>query len=127
MTRYDQFRRRIAPVAFGLAIAFIAYDTCTKQERTSATVVLDFGAAAPDVRSVEASVWMDGEPVTEFRRTALDGMQIGRAQFKATLPGDRGELRADVELRSGDRRNITRTLHVTEGGTITVQLERDLR
>lgn len=127
MTRYDLFRRRIAPIAFGLAIAFIAYDTCHKQERTSTTIVLDFGAAAPDVRSVEAEVWMDGEPVSEFRRTALDGMQIGRTQFKAALPATEGELRADVELRSGEHRNVTRTLHVTEGGTVTIQLERDLR
>lgn len=127
MTKYDLFRRRVAPIAFGLALAFIAYDTCSKQERTSATIVLDFGAAEPEVRAVEAEVWMNGEQVTEFRRAALDGMLIGKTQFKASLPATDGELRADVELQTGERRTINRTLHVTEGGTVTVQLERDLR
>ena len=127
MTRYDLFRRRIAPVAFGLAVAFIAYDTCSKQERTSATLVLDYGAAEPSVRAVEADVWMNGEQVTHFRRTALDGAMIGKTQFKASLPDTDGELRLDVELTSGDHRKVTRTIHVTEGATITIQLERDLR
>lgn len=127
MTKYDLFRRRIAPIAFALAIAFIAYDTCEKQERTSATFIIDVGAAEPEVRAIEAEVWMNGEQVTRFRRDAVDGMPIGRTLFKASLPDTDGELRLDVELRGGEHRTPTRKIHVTEGGTVTIQLERDLR
>jgi len=125
VTKYDLFRRRIAPIAFALAIAFISYDTCQKHERTSATIVLDYGAAERDVRAVEAEVWVNGEQVTQFRRSA----NIGKTQFKASLPAQHGdgELRIDVELTSGEHRIVKRAIHVTEGATVTIQLERDLR
>ena len=123
MTKYDLFRRRIAPIAFAIAIAFISYDTCQKNERTSATIVIDYGAAERDVRAVEAEIWMNGEQVTQFRRTA----NIGKTQFKASLPDTDGELRIDVELKSGEHRTAERAIHVTEGATVTIQLERDLR
>ncbi len=127
MTKYDLFRRRLAPIAFGLAVAFISYDTCSKQERTSATFVIDYGAAANTVDAIEAEVWMNGERVTHFRRDSLEGAAIGNTHFKASLPDTDGELRMDVELKDGDHRQVTRAIHVTEGGTVTVQLERDLR
>lgn len=127
MSRYDQFRRRVAPIAFGLAIAGMAYTTCQKQERTTATFVIDYGGAERDVRAIEAEVWMNGEQVTQFRREALDGAQIGPTKFKTSLPDTDGELRMDVELRSGDHRILERAIHVSEGSTVTIQLERDLR
>ncbi len=127
MSRYDLFRRRIAPVAFVLALGFIAYDTCDKQERSHATFVLDFGAAAPDVRSVQAEVWMNEAQVTQFRRGAADGAYIGPARFEASLPETHGELRIDVELRGGSHRSISRRFSFAEGATVTVPLERDLR
>ena len=123
MTKYDLFRRRIAPIAFALAIAFISYDTCEKHERTSATIVIDYGAAERDVRAIEAEIWMNGEQVSQFRRSA----NIGKTQFKASLPDTDGELRIDVELTSGEHRIVKRAIHVTEGATVTIQLERDLR
>jgi hypothetical protein len=127
VSKYDLFRRRIAPIAFALALGYITYDTCNKQQRTSATVVIDYGAAEANVHAIEADVWMNGEQVSHFRREALAGGSIGKTMFKASLPDTDGELRMDVELTSGEHRNMTRAIHVTEGATISVQLERDLR
>lgn len=127
MSTYDLFRRRIAPVAFALALGFIAYDTCDKHERTHATIVLDFGAAEPDVRAVEAEIWMNGEQVTQFRRNALEGGRIGDIRFETSLPDTEGELRVGVDLANGSHEQTTRTLHVTEGATVTFRLERDMR
>ena len=127
MTKYDLFRRRIAPIAFALALGFIAYDTCQKQQRTSATFVFDYGAAEPDVRSIEAEVWMNGEQVTQFRRVAPEGGMIGKTELRASLPDTDGELRIDVELVGGAHRDTRRVIHVAEGATVTIQLERDLR
>jgi hypothetical protein len=127
VSKYELFRRRIAPVAFVLALGFIAYDTCDKHERTHATVVLDFGAAERDVRGVEAEIWMNGEQVTQFRRTASEGATIGVARFATSLPDTTGELRVVVDLDGGVQRTIAKPLHVQEGATVTVRLERDLR
>ena len=127
MTKYDLFRRRIAPVAFALAIGFIAYDTCQKHERTSATFVIDYGAAEANVHAIEAEIWMNGEQVTRFERVASEGALIGKTQFKGSLPATDGELRIDVELKNGDHRDTKRVIHVTEGATVTIQLEPDLR
>jgi hypothetical protein len=127
VSTYDLIRRRLAPVAFGLAIAFMAYTTCNKQERTTATFVIEYGAAERNVHAVDAEVWMNGEQVTQFRRVASEGAYIGTTTFKGSLPDTDGELRMDVELVSGEHRSVTRAIHVAEGSTVTVQIERDLR
>jgi hypothetical protein len=127
VSKYDLFRRRIAPIAFALALGFIAFDTCDKHERTSATFVIDYGAAERDVHAIEAEVWMNGEQVARFRRDAQDGALIGTTRFKGSLPDTDGELRIDVELASGEHRSVKRAIHVAEGATVTIQLERDLR
>ena len=127
VSKYDLFRRRIAPVAFILALGFIAYDTCDKHQRTHATIVLDFGAAEREVRAVEAEIWMNGEQVTQFRRSAAEGAYIGPARFDASLPDTEGELRIAVDLAGGVRRHATKSLHVQEDATVTIRLERELR
>lgn len=127
MTKYDLFRRRIVPVMMMIVGALLAYETCGKNERTTATFVIEYGVYTPDVRSVEAEVWMNGERVTNLRRNALAGAQIGKTRFEASLPDTEGELRIDVDLANGDRKHVTRKLHVREGEVMTFQLEPDLR
>lgn len=125
--RWDFIRRRIIPVAMIIVFALLTYETCNKQERTQVTFVIEYGAFAKDVRTVEAEVWMNGERVTNFRREAADGAYIGKTQFEASLPDTSGELRIDATMMSGDAKHITRKLHVEEGQTVTFDLEPDLR
>lgn len=127
MTRYDFFRKRIAPVAFLVVVGLIAYDACNKQERTRATFILEYGVAEPEVRAVEAEIWMNNEQVTQFRRVALDGMRIGVTKFEASLPDVDGEIRINVDLGPKGVRDLVRRIHIEEGATVTVPLERDLR
>lgn len=127
MTRYDFFRKRIAPIAFLIVVALIFYDTWHKHERTKATFVLDYGAAAADVRAVDAEIWMNNEQVTQFHRAALEGAHIGVTRFEASLPDVDGEIRLDVDLGPKGHRQLTRKIHIDEGATVTVPLERDLR
>jgi hypothetical protein len=127
VSKYDLFRRRIAPVAFLLALGLIAFDQCGKEERTRATFVLDFGTAAKDVRAVEAAIWMNEAQVTQFRRTASEGAYIGPTRFEASLPATEDELRIDVELGSGVHKLVTRRIEFTEGATVTIPLDSDLR
>ena len=127
MSRYDLFRKRIAPIAFLLAIALLARDSCMKEERTHATFVLDPGAAVHEIRSVEADLYADGNQLTAFRRNAADGAYIGPMRFEVALPEKDCELRLDVDLGARGHRTFTRHVHADEGAMVTVPLDSDLR
>ena len=119
MSRYDLFRRRIAPIAFLVAIALIARDSCEKQHRTHATVELDFGDARPRVRAVDVRVVVGDDTVATYQRTALGAGGIATCRFEAAVPGEDGELRIDVDLGS-EHRQLTRRFHAVEGATVHV-------
>ncbi len=131
MTRYDFFRRRIAPVLFLGMVGLIAYDTCQKEERTHATIVLGLGDAEPRVRAVDAELIVQGEVIGQFHRRALPGLQIGPCRFEAAMPDEQGELRIDVELgpEGGPltRRRVVRQVRAAEGSTVTIPLAAELR
>jgi hypothetical protein len=123
VSRYDLFRRRIAPIALLVAIALMARENCNKDRRTHATFVLELGAAR-DVRSVDAEVWIDGDRFSAFHREALPGAAIGPIRFEAALPADDGELRIDIAASRAF--HVVRRFHAEDGGTVTVPLAADL-
>lgn len=127
MSRYDLFRKRIAPIAFLIAVALLARDSCMKEQRTHATFVLDPGAAAQEIRSVEADLYTDGTQLTAFRRNADDGAYIGPMRFEAALPEKDAELRLDVDLGARGHRTFIRHVHADDHATVTVPLDSDLR
>jgi hypothetical protein len=126
VTRYDLFRRRIAPVAFGVAIVLLARESCNKHEHTDATFTFDFGSAALRVQSIDVDVYEHGEAYSHYHRDALAGSTIGPARFKGALPDPDGELRIDVALPAGTR-HVVRAFHADDGATVTIPLERDLQ
>jgi hypothetical protein len=126
VTRRDLFRRRIAPVLFGVAIALMARKSCQGESRTHATYVLNFGAAEPNVKTVDAEMWMDNEQIATFHHTAL-GAHISPAKFEGSFPSNEGELHLDVEMRTGVHKVFTRRVHSDENATVTVNLESDLQ
>jgi hypothetical protein len=119
VSRYDLFRRRIAPIAFFLAIALIARDSCDKAQRTHAAIELDFGGARPRVTAVDVRVVAGGETVTTFQRRALGTGGIGPCRFDAVLPGEDGELQIEIDL-GDDHRQLSRSFHTVEGATVRV-------
>ena len=126
MTRYEFFRKRIAPVLFLGMVGLIAFDTCKKQERTHATIVIDLGDAEPRVRSIVAELVVEAEVIGNFERRALPDLRIGcPCKFETAMPAESGELRLVVDV-DGKLRHITKQLHVIEGGTTTVKLGPDL-
>jgi hypothetical protein len=128
VTRYDLFRKRIAPIAFLLVVGLIAYDACNKEERTRATIVFDYGTVEPQVRAVEAELWMNNANIAQFtHRVTLEGARMGKTSFKVSVPAKDGELRIDVELEGGVHKQVIRAVHIEEEATVTVPLERDLR
>ncbi len=125
MSRYDLFRRRIAPVAFFLAIGLIARDSCEKSHRTHTTVELQLGDARSRVRAVDVDVVTGDQTVARFHRAALPDAMIGPCRFEAALPADDGQLRIDVDL-GAEHRRLTRGFHAVEGATMFVPIEGDL-
>lgn len=120
MTRYDFFRRRIAPVLFLGLIGVIALDTCRDNERTHATIVLDLGAAKSKVKSIDAELIVEGEVINTFHRKAL-GAEMGPCKFEVAMPAKDGELRIDA-----DGKHLVRKIHAEEDAVVTVSLESDL-
>lgn len=125
MSRYDLFRRRIAPVAFFLALGLIARDSCQKNHRTHTTVELQLGEARSRVRAVDVDVVTGEQTVAQFHRAALPGAMIGPCRFELALPEDDGQLRIDVDL-GAEHRRLTRPFHAVEGATMFVPIEGDL-
>lgn len=126
MSRYDLFRRRIAPIAFFIAIALIARDSCEKNKRVHTTVELVWGEAKPAVRGVDVQVMVGSDVASTFHRVALPDSVIGPCKFELALPEDDGELQIDVDL-GGEHRRLTRKFHLVEGSTMEVSLGADLK
>ena len=125
VSRYDLFRRRIAPIAFLVAIVLIARDGCERDRRTHTTVELQLGAIRPQVRAVDVDVVAGGETVARFHRAALPDAEIGPCRFElasSDRSGDEGgELHIDLDLGAAHRR-LTRRFHAVEGGTLLVAI-----
>ncbi|HEX2691280.1 MAG TPA: hypothetical protein VHN14_31925 [Kofleriaceae bacterium] len=127
MSRYDLFRRRIAPIALFLAIGLIARDSCEKDKRAHTTVELEFGNDKPRIRAVDVDVVVGTETLATFHRAALPDSTIGPCRFPLALPEEDGELRIDVDLGTTHHR-LTRRFHVVEGSTMLVSIpDGDLR
>lgn len=126
MTRYEFFRKRVAPVLFLCVVGMIAYDACRKQERTHATIVLDLGSAAAEVREINAELFSGGDSIATFQRTALPGSSMGPCRFETALPDETAKLVIDVRLPTRTR-TVTKTIRPIEGSTTTVPLYDDLR
>ena len=127
MTRYEFFRKRIAPVLFLGMVALIAYDAWQneKAEGISGTVVIELGEAEPRVRGIEAELFVRGESVSTFRRAALPGARIGDTRFQARMPQADGELRVSVDL-GDERRRLSRAVHLEDGATVRIDLGPEL-
>jgi len=125
VSRYHVWRRRLAPVAFGIAIAVLARDSCTKAQRTHATVVIDLGAGARDARALDADVLIGDDVLATYHKAALPGSGLGATKFEASIPAEDADVRIDIDL--GTRHvKVARRIHIVEGSTVTVPLERDL-
>jgi hypothetical protein len=126
VSRYDWFRRRIAPIALFVALALMARESCQKTQRTHATIVIELGSAASRVRALDAEVWMNGERVAVAHREPLGGGALGPVRLDVSLPGDDGELRIDVDLGTTER-HLVRRFHAEDDSTVSVRIADDLR
>ena len=121
MSRHDLLRRRIAPIAFLVAIALIAKDSCDKDKRAHTAVELEFGADRSEVRAVDVEVYAGSELAASFHRAALPGEAIGPCKFQLSLPDENVELRIDID-RGASHQQLTRRVRVIEGSTTLIAI-----
>ena len=121
----DLLKRRVLPILFIGAMAVLIQRTCNGPSRTHATIVLDFGAEVARVKSVDAHLVVKGDANAEFHRAALPDLLIGPCRFEVSMPADDGQLTIDVDLGT-TRKHLVRTIHATDGATVTVPLGADL-
>jgi hypothetical protein len=121
VSRYDLFRKRLAPIAFFLAIGLIVRDSCQKEQRTHTKIELAFGSQRPQVRAVDVDVVVGDDVIATFHRAALPGSTIGPCRFDASLTSEDGELRIDVDLGAHHQR-LTRHFHAIEGAAMRVDI-----
>lgn len=126
MSRYDLFRKRIAPIAFILGMILLVRETCQKDERIHATIVIKTGEAEAKVKAIDAKMIVEGETLGELHREAQPGLRIGEARFDVALPQADGQVIIDVDMEGGSR-HVLRRVHATEGATIELDLSSDLR
>ena len=60
-----------------------------------------------------------------YHKAALPGSGLGATKFEASIPAEDADVRIDIDL--GTRHvKVARRIHIVEGSTVTVPLERDL-
>ena len=121
------WRKRGGPLLLILALGVLAHETCKSKERRAVTIQLDLGPSAQRVKKVWVDVFVEGEPVAQYRREGG-----GPPRLEARLSGETAEVRIDLELaplvEGGEvtRRVVTRRVHGEGGSTVTLPLADEL-
>ena len=121
---WDIVRKRIAPVAFLLALVVLATRTCGS-ETASVELVFDPGAARDRLVRLHVDVHRpgdDGAPVAYFDSAAGPRMRW-------TLQLDPGDYRLAFRatLAGGEVRRFDRTIVAEDNAVVTLSLERSLQ
>lgn len=124
MSRYDLFRRRIAPIAFVLALGLLIKQSCDGNGRLHATLVFELGADRAAAQAIDVDILVGGESAGYLHRTRefAGGFDPARTAFPISLPVADAELHIDLDL-GGHHRLVTRAIHVpADAATIVVKL-----
>lgn len=122
VTRYEMFRKRLAPIALIVAIGVLATQTCNKKQADRETIELRFGGHAAAIQRVRADVFVDDAPVAHVERD-LARDPTTPVRFPAVIDGGRARILVDLTTTHGPRR-LSRTL--TAGELVIVDLGPDL-
>ncbi len=124
-SRYDLFRKRLAPVALVVALAALGHETCGRSGSNDVTIELGFGTHAGEIRRVRADVFVDGEPDAWMEQAFGPDGADRPPRFRALVPEGHAVLRVDLVTASGARR-VEHKLSPASGATLLVDLGADL-
>lgn len=119
-TRYQVFRRVIAPVALVAALALLAYDTCRAEEGADVRFAVDFGDTAPDVRHVRIDLWHGDDSVGFFERSFGEAGAVDPVRWKQPVPGGALDATISVTVVGGEVVPMRKRLRAPEDGEIVI-------
>ncbi len=124
-SRYQVWRRRIAPFALVLALVLLGTRTCGS-ETSKVTLRIDAGEAADQISNLEVDIIRvggDGATVARLERHA----GAPSVDLPTQLATGRYRLRFRATLRGGEVRRFDHMIEVDSGETTTtVPIARDL-
>ena len=120
-SRYNTFRRVLAPLGLALGIAFLAHQTCNKQENEDVTFVVDLGDDEAAVRHVRVDLFDDGESIGFFER---DVAGAGTLRWKQPVPDDELEATISLTLEDGRVVELRRSVHAEGGASVVLDARR---
>ena len=123
--RYNRLRKRLAPVAFAVALVVLVRETCTSKTRHEVTITVDTAPWTDRVRSLDGALMVGAEQVAELHHEAHPGIPVGTVTFVAAVPSESAELVLHVTLLDGVR-EVHKQLATPEGAAVSVPLGPDL-
>lgn len=119
-TRYQVFRRVIAPVALIAALALLAYDTCGAEQDAEVRFAVDFGDTAPEVRHVRIDLWRGDDSIGFFERRFGEAGVVEPVRWRQVVPGGALEATISVTLAGGEIVPMRKPLRAPEDGEVTI-------
>ena len=118
-TRYQVFRRVVAPVALIAALALLAYDTCRTEDSAEVRFAVDFGDTASEVRHVRIDLWDGDASFGFFEKRFGDAGATAPVRWKQPVPSGALEATISVTLASGEVVPMRKPLRA-DGGEIVI-------
>jgi hypothetical protein len=116
-SRYQRFRRIVAPLALVAALAVLAQETCRGEDRAEVSFALTLGPAAADVRHVRVDLWADGASVGFFEAEASPGRPLG---WRQPVPAGALEATIAITLHDGRVVELRRRIFASAGAQVTI-------
>jgi hypothetical protein len=115
-SRYDLFRRIVAPLALVAALGLLAHQTCGAEERAAVGFAVDLGDAAATVERVRVELWSEGAMVGSFEADADRPLR-----WRQPVPRDELEARIELTRADGTVESVRRRVHAPSGAEVTIR------
>jgi len=119
-SRYQVFRRVVAPIALIVALGVLAWDTCRKDERADVRFAMDFGDDAADIRQVRVDLWVGDDSIGYFETRFGDAGATAPVRWKQPVPRDEIDATVSLTLADGQVVELRRRLHAPSGGEAVI-------
>lgn len=107
-SRYDFFRKVIAPIAVVGALVLLVHETCRSQERAEVKFALELGDRAAAIRHVRVDLWADDASIGYLERSFGEGGVTAPIRWQQPLPDAPVEATIALTLAGGEVVSVRR-------------------
>jgi hypothetical protein len=123
-SRYQAFRRVLAPLAVVAALAVLLHQSCREEEHAAVSFALDFGDEAAQIRHVRADVWVGDDSVGYFEQQYGAAGAATAPRWKQPVPRDNVEVSISVTTADGAAYQVRRKVHAPGGAEVVIDARR---